>query len=333
MNEAIKKLIQEAEAAHKPEDSLPWEADKPFKQALHTYNPTTDKWEPTPSHPFPSATITQLALFSWNIDFMLPHSSSRMNSALSELSTQLRALPPSTASVIFLQECTPSDLDVIGATNWVRSAFARTDVNSEGWASGMYGTTTLVDKRLSVKEVFRVHFSLTKMERDALFVDIMLQGNEEKKIRFCNAHLESLAREPAYRPPQAALAAKFMREEGVHGAVLAGDLNAIEPFDRSLHSVNNLYDAYLSLGGAEDSEEGYTWGQQAAPELRQMYGCSRMDKVWYCGGVTVPKFARFGADVEVDDDKEKKAIKRWGGFEKAWVTDHLGVRAVVDVVD
>ncbi|KAI1734992.1 Endonuclease/exonuclease/phosphatase [Xylaria scruposa] len=290
--------------------------------------------------------IKNLALFSWNIDFMLPHGNSRMTSALSELETQLGKLPPTTAAVIFLQECTPSDLEVIGETGWVRSAFARTDVGSEAWASGMYGTTTLVDRRLAVGGVFRVHFGLTKMERDALFVDVLFhhpsspgeEGNEKKGkqrriIRFCNTHLESLAQVPAYRPPQAALAAKFMQDEGVHGALLAGDLNAIEPFDRTLHSVNNLHDAYLSLGGAEDSEEGYTWGQQAMPQLRQMYGCSRMDKVWYCGGVTVPKFERFGADVEVKDEKEKEEIKRWGGFEKAWVTDHLGVWAIVEVVD
>ncbi|KAI0858781.1 Endonuclease/exonuclease/phosphatase [Xylaria cubensis] len=340
MNEAIKNLIQEAEAAHKPEDSLPWEADKPFTQALYTYNASTTKWEPTPSSTPTPNTIKNLALFSWNIDFMLPHANSRMISALSELETQLSKLPPTTAAVIFLQECTPSDLDIIGETSWVRSAFARTDVSPENWASGMYGTTTLVDRRLK-GEVFRVHFSLTRMERDALFVDVLFPSSspegekegEKRIIRFCNTHLESLAREPAYRPPQVALAAKFMHDEGVHGALLAGDLNAIQPFDRTLHSENNLHDAYLSLGGVEDSEEGYTWGQQATPELRQMYGCSRMDKVWYCGGVTVSKFGRFGADVEVRDETEKEMIKRWGGFEKAWVTDHLGVWAIVDVVD
>ncbi|KAI0451254.1 Endonuclease/exonuclease/phosphatase [Xylaria acuta] len=361
MNEAIIKAIRDIEAARKPAGSVPWEADKPFPQPLYTYKPSTHSWEPTSPQPSTprsssssssSSTIANLALFSWNIDFMLPHGVSRMASALAELEAQLTGLPPTTAAVVFLQECTPDDLDVIGRTGWVRAAFARTDVGPEFWANAAYGTTTLVDRRLGVAgDVFRVHYGLTRMERDALFVDVLFpsaggsgdegghgedggKGKQQRTIRLCNTHLESLAQEPAYRPPQVALAAKFMHDESVHGALLAGDLNAIQPFDRSLHSANDLRDAYLSLGGAEDSEEGYTWGQQAAPELRRLYGCSRMDKVWYCGGVAVREFARFGQDVEVADEKEKEEIKAWGGFgfEKAWVTDHSGVWAVVDVV-
>ncbi|KAI8948070.1 Endonuclease/exonuclease/phosphatase [Xylaria longipes] len=348
MNEAIQKAIQDIEAAKKPPSSVPWEADKPFTQPLYTYKPSTHSWEPTPSQPSTLNTIKDLALFSWNIDFMLPHGNSRMISALSELERQLTKLPSTTAAVIFLQECTPSDLEVIGETGWVRAAFARTDVSPEFWANAAYGTTTLVDRRVAVKEAFRVHYALTRMDRDALFVDVLFPSTaseegergekgdgkkSQKTIRLCNTHLESLALEPAYRPPQAALAAKFMHDEGVHGALLAGDLNAIQPFDRTLHSENNLHDAYLSLGGTENSDEGYTWGQQAAPELRRLYGCSRMDKVWYCGGVAVQKFARFGSDVEVKDEKEKEEIRAWGGFdfEKAWVTDHLGVSALVEI--
>ncbi|KAI0465674.1 Endonuclease/exonuclease/phosphatase [Xylaria cf. heliscus] len=340
MNEAIQKAIREIEASKKPTSSVPWEPDKPFTQPLYTYMPSTHSWEPTSTPPSTAAPITDLALFSWNIDFMLPLPRSRMVSALSELEAQVAKLPATTAAVVFLQECTPEDLETIGEAGWVHAAFARTDVSPEFWASDGYGTTTLVDRRLAVKEVFRVHFALTRMERDGLFVDVLFPSGEgegegkgkQRVVRLCNTHLESLAQEPAYRPPQAALAAKLMHEEGVHGALLAGDLNAIQPFDRSLHVDNNLHDAYLSLGGVEDSDEGYTWGQQAAPELRRMYGCSRMDKVWYCGGVAVRKFARFGADVEVENEKEKESICRWG-FEKAWVTDHLGIFTLVDVVD
>ena len=113
---------------------------------------------------------------------------------------------------------------------------------------------------------------------------------------------------------------------------MAGDLNAIQPFDRTLHRVNGLRDAYLELGGQEDSEEGYTWGQQAVPVARETYGCCRMDKVLYCGGVSVQRFGRFGADVEVADRDEQAGIMRSGDFEKGWITDHLGVFAKI-VVD
>ena len=45
----------------------------------------------------------------------------------------------------------------------------------------------------------------------------------------------------------------------------------IEPFDRKLHSDNGLKDAYLELGGKEDSDDGFTWGQQAPKALCTLY--------------------------------------------------------------
>ncbi|KAI0975562.1 Endonuclease/exonuclease/phosphatase [Xylaria arbuscula] len=342
MNEAVKKIIQEVEQARKPADSVPWIPDTPHAQPIFAFDSSAQTWtastptptSPTKPHPQDGSrpiNLKKLALFSWNIDFMLPHASPRMQVGLAELRSRVEALPPDTASVIFLQECVPADLDTIGATAWVQSGFLRTDIDNTAWASGAYGTTTLVDRRLAVASVFRAHYALTRMDRDALFVDVVV--GEGKIIRFCNTHLESLALEPPYRPPQVAVASKFMQEGSVHGALLAGDLNAIQPFDRTLHSANGLRDAYLELGGQEDSEEGYTWGQQAPPEFRKAYGCSRMDKVFYCGGVSVDKFARFGADIEVEGDNERQDILSWGGFEKAWITDHLGVFAEISVLD
>ncbi|KAI1295191.1 Endonuclease/exonuclease/phosphatase [Xylaria venustula] len=354
MNEAVKKIIQEVEQARKPADSVPWAPDKPHAQPIFAFDSSSQAWtasNPTPTSPIQPhpqdgskpTKVKKLALLSWNIDFMLPHANLRMQAGLAELRSHIEALPPDTASVIFLQECVPGDLDTIGATAWVQAGFLRTDIDNAGWASRAYGTTTLVDRRLAVANVFRAHYALTRMDRDALFVDVVVrkgegegEGEDEgdgKIIRFCNTHLESLALEPPYRPPQVALAARFMQEGSVHGALLAGDLNAIQPFDRTLHSANGLRDAYLELGGQEDSEEGYTWGQQAPPEFRKAFGCSRMDKVFYCGGVSVDKFARFGADIEVEGDNESQDILSWGEFEKAWITDHLGVFAEISVVD
>ncbi|KAI1419002.1 Endonuclease/exonuclease/phosphatase [Xylaria sp. FL1777] len=359
MNEEIRKIIEQIELARKPESSVPWKPDSPHPQPIYGFDSATQSWTATAKNQSQfDATPTKLALFSWNIDFMVPHARPRMEAGLVELQARISALPRSTAAVVFLQECVPADLEAIGATAWVQDGFLRTDVDATFWASRLYGTTTLVDRRLDVAEVFRTHYALTRMDRDALFVDVVvgppsrdLQDGKEstrgggvglggdgkrkdgKIIRFCNTHLESLAQEPSYRPPQVALAAKFMHDESIHGALLAGDLNAIQPFDRTLHSANGLRDAYLELGGQEDSEEGYTWGQQAPPQLRRMYGCSRMDKVFYCGGIHVEKFARFGADVEVTEGREREDIIRWGEFEKAWITDHLGVFAEVVVVD
>ena len=87
-----------------------------------------------------------------------------------------------------------------------------------------------------------------------------------------------------------------------------------------------LLDAYLELGGREDSEDGHTWGQQAKTSLRQRYGCFRVDKVLYCGGLKVTKLERFGMDIEVEDTADKDRL-RMEGLDQAWVTDHLGLRA------
>jgi tyrosyl-DNA phosphodiesterase 2 len=98
---------------------------------------------------------------------------------------------------------------------------------------------------------------------------------EDRILRLCNTHAESLALEPAYRPPQLALCARYMHESTVNASVLAGDLNAIQDFDKHLHTDNNLKDAYLDLGGQEDDAEGHTWGQQAATAQRERFGTTR----------------------------------------------------------
>lgn len=140
--------------------------------------------------------------------------------------------------------------------------------------------------------------------------------------------------EPPLRPAQVRLIARFLHAEGLLGGLAAGDFNAIQPFDRTLHSDNKLKDAFLERGGTEDREDGYTWGQQAATKFKEQFGCSRMDKVYFCGSLKLLEFARFGQDIllpeGVSDDsegsKQRDEIVALG-FDKPWVTDHLGVFA------
>ncbi|KAI0162114.1 endonuclease/exonuclease/phosphatase family protein [Xylariaceae sp. FL1272] len=332
MEAIFQKSVKRAMESEKPIDTVPWELDSPYPQHIYTYDTAATSWTSGSSASAQSSgtAITHMALYSWNIDFMLPFEKDRMRIGLSHLQPHIASLPPSTAAVIFLQECLTEDLVTIGDTQWVRDGFRVTDTDSEAWGSTYYGTTTLVDKRLDVKEVFRVHYSESNMQRDALFVDINIPiSKEERKIiRFCNTHLESLV--TPLRAPQVALAAKFMHAPEVSGALAAGDFNSIAKYDRTLHSENGLQDVYLELGGKEDSDEGYTWGQQAATVLREQFGCSRMDKVYLSGKLTAEKFERFGVDVELENEEQRKEVKDLG-FEKAWITDHLGVMTVVSL--
>ena len=127
------------------------------------------------------------------------------------------------------------------------------------------------------------------------------------------------------------MAAKYMHE--VDASILGGDLNAIEPFDKRLHTDNNLLDAYLVSGGKEDDETGMTWGQMASTKERNKFGLSRMDKLLFCGTVKLEEFETFGLDVLVKDASIGKQMMEEDGLEKPWVTDHLGVRGDFRLLD
>ncbi|KAM0322472.1 hypothetical protein ACHAPQ_009019 [Fusarium lateritium] len=337
MDQIVQKSMQSARTLRKSFSSVTWRADQPWKQPFYKWSHDLNEWQSLQTSG-PSSLkrkVNKLAIYSWNIDFMLPHGDVRMNAALAHLEelTRQHRSDDNTALVINLQECVPSDLVNIGRKPWIRDGFYCTDIDTSSWGSGLYGTTTLVDRRLEVSSCFRVHYSASKMERDALFVDISLES--DKRIRLCNTHLESLALEPPLRPAQMGIIATHMRDGDVSGAVVTGDFNAIQPFDRTLHTDNALKDAYLTLGGEEDDEGGYTWGQQALPGLRRLYGCSRMDKVFFCGdSLRVSELERFGDDVEPDHGEEdaRKELLSFG-FEKPWITDHLAVKAVFDIID
>lgn len=318
--------------------SVPWKNDEPWKQPWHFYSSHENHWRPVEAKAVPSppssSTIKRLALHSWNIDFMLPYPDSRMQAAIRHLESLVKQHKEGTATVIFFQECLASDIDFLRASPWIQQNFAVTDTDSSNWQSGYYGTTTLIDNRLSITDVFRVHFEKTRMQRDGLFVDLSFPTGDgpSKRIRLCNTHLESLALEPPLRPAQMELCAKYMHAPGIDGAAVAGDFNAIQDFDRTLHSDNDFQDAFLALGGAEDdAEAGHTWGQQAATTQRERFGTSRMDKVFYCGeAMKCMAFERVGAGVEVEDETERKALVELG-FDRPWITDHLGVKAVFEI--
>ncbi len=249
-----------------------------------------------------------------------------MAAALSHLHSLISNTDPNKPIIIFLQEMDALDLKQIRDTEWIREKFYITDIDTKNWGAPFYGTTTLIDKRLRVKTVFRVHYQ-TNMDRDGLFVDIAVkspQFGDERTLRFCNTHLESLVASPPLRPHQVALAAQHLHDAAIHAGILAGDLNAIEPFDRSLHTENGLHDAFLALGGQEDTKEGYTWGYQSTRDVQERFGPTRMDKVWYCGGVKVERLERIGVGVRVEEGKREK-MRSWGVLD--WVSDHYGLMA------
>ncbi|EXJ88333.1 hypothetical protein A1O1_05263 [Capronia coronata CBS 617.96] len=330
MDDGLRRIIELIESKKKP--SLPWKRQERYDQPCYSFSPQRASWEETWPSKVPSAeaiSSSKFTIISWNIDFMLPHPDERMRAALKHLDTQVNS--HSSPSIIMLQEMLQSDLDLIQAQPWVRDEYRMTDIDTKYWESGHYGTCTLIPKVWPVSAVFRVHYEPTVMERDGLFVDLDFGCN--RTIRICNTHLESLVADPPKRPHQLAEVAKFMHDLSISGSVLGGDLNAIQDFDRSLHTDNGLQDAYLTLGGKEDSDDGYTWGQMAAVRQREMFGCSRMDKLIFCGQLECEKFERFGLGVEVEEKHVKKALVEDSGLEKGYVTDHAGVKAKFSMIE
>ena len=265
-----------------------------------------------------------IRLISWNIDFMAGYAEERMSAALQYLDKLVTSTPPEIPVVLFLQEMISSDLEQIRESEWVKKRFQVTDFDNQNWTGFMYGTTTLVDRRLTIKSVFRVPW-FSGMERDGLFVDLVLSSTCDDTasiLRLCNTHLESLPADPPVRPTQLADAARYLKDGDVACALLAGDLNAIQPFDRTLHTDNHLKDTYLELGGQEDTEDGYTWGPQAKKWSRERFGSCRMDKILFTGDLQPKSFGRIGMGVTVADDVLKEVQQE---NEVGYVTDHYGV--------
>jgi tyrosyl-DNA phosphodiesterase 2 len=243
MDRVIQEAVQLVEAKRKTSDQQPWPLDEPFSQACHRYHGTD--WLPidTGSEHLNSS-LHRLDVWSWNIDFMLPFPSQRMEAALRHLQRLIETEAEThesgdLAHVIFLAECLESDIGLLCQDAWVQSNFCLTDLDFRNMASGHYGTAMLIDRRLAIQSCFRVHYSKTRMERDGLFVDVMLNS---KRIRLCTTHAESLALQPAYRPLQLEICARHMHDPLVYASVLAGDLNAIEPADENIHVENELRD-------------------------------------------------------------------------------------------
>ncbi|ORY11701.1 Endonuclease/exonuclease/phosphatase [Clohesyomyces aquaticus] len=325
--------ILSAKLASGPAQKREDEFYSPRPQSYWHYDDATQTWqEHSPSASsahsplLPPSSRTNLApqalrLISWNIDILVPFIPERMSAALLHLSELISSTPSDTAVIVMFQEMGKSDMASIRGTSWVQERFFITDTDERNWLFEHCGTTMLVDRRLGVRNVIRVPW-ISKFERDGLFVDVQLEGEGDGVLRLCNTHLESLVADPPIRSLQLAAAAPYLDAQNVAAALLAGDLNAIQPFDRTLHTENGLKDAYLELGGKEDSEEGYTWGYQVPAYLKDKFGCSRMDKIFFRGEVEVKGFQTIGVGVKVAEEVREE-VRRAGELE--WVSDHYGV--------
>ncbi|KAF2731253.1 hypothetical protein EJ04DRAFT_443408 [Polyplosphaeria fusca] len=299
-------------------------------------------WEPsmstmTAAPSKSSSHMTSLRLITWNIDFMAPYPTERMASALVYLEGLISSIPTTTATVIFLQEMqeapnprqldqSATDLSQLRDASWVQQKFHITDLTPVNWDLSSYGTVTLVDKRLMIAGVSRLHF-MSEYQRDALLVDIAISASR-KILRLCNVHLDSM--NGSMRPIQwKAAAHQLQNSEGdIYASILAGDCNANQPRDRTEPQENGFKDVYLELGGVEGDEHGMTWGFQCHAGAK--WGRQRLDKVVCWGDIEPKSLERIGVGVKATaDELVKKDLEHLEGMN--FVTDHYGLMADFEI--
>lgn len=325
----------------------------PVQQDYYTFY--NDRWTSSTIHAISpdetSSHISQLALITWNIDFVAPQPRPRMATALAHLWTVVEQIPEKTAVVIFLQEMlddehsdrsneshrdnhkddngeeTANDLSQIANAPWVRNLFHVTDMATRHWSTA-YGQVTLVDRRLNIASVSRLRL-VSEFMREALIVDVRLAGADDAApaplLRLCNVHLDSF--NGPLRPVQWAGLAAHLQDSthGVQASILAGDCNATRSWDATAPMVHGFRDAAVELG-IGDNEQSATWGFQS---LRwERYGRSRLDKEVFWGDIEVQELRKIGVGVKVEGEEGLRL--REGGY-LDYATDHHGLLGVFKV--
>ncbi|KAK6536330.1 hypothetical protein TWF281_000569 [Arthrobotrys megalospora] len=264
---------------------------------------------------------SNFALITWNVDFVSSEPQDRISAAMSYLRSMLISGTddPATISpaVIVLQEVNHEMIKSLAENEWVQKNFYVTDVVSDRgiWQKSHYGTVTLVDRRIKVKNVIRLHYD-SAMDRDCLFVDIEAvssRTSEVVTVRVGNTHLESLVAARPWRLEQLKLAARFvLYDTNVYTGLIAGDMNPIDPYDSKVPEEAGLKDAYLVSGGSEDNVRGHTWGYQTE---NNQFPKRRFDKIFH------PPSDKIKVEqVEAIGIGEKTPEKP-----KVYISDHYGV--------
>jgi tyrosyl-DNA phosphodiesterase 2 len=268
--------------------------------------------------PLPSS----IRLVTWNVDFASPDRKKRFFSALCYI--QKYAFGCHTVSerpepcCILFQEVHVSVFTQILDSEWVRRYFIVVPTGTDKWPDHtLYGNVTLVSRTIPVVNAFTIVFSKSDMHRTGIFVDVKLSIpalEDEPRLsagivtlRIANTHLESLSDGAKARPGQLRLIAHALREHGLLGGIVAGDMNDV-PIVKNV----GLCDAWQG----DDDDEGYTWGYQPA----QQFPPGRLDKVLSTRqeGFIVDKPERIGIG---------EAIEQGG-----WVSDHYGLLTRVHIV-
>jgi len=265
---------------------------------------------------------SQVRLITWNIDFSTQHHSERLVAALRHIEQDVlkcKLNEPPEPCCILLQEVNARVMPDLLADVWVRRFFYVTPITTKKWPdSASYSNFTLVARSLTLVGSQVIHFGLTKFHRGGVVAYIKLSAPKPKArediICIVNTHLESLPDAAEARAHQLGILTRIAKQDDYQGAVIAGDMNALEPSDASIVRDYGLRDAWKK--GNKDPK-GNTWGYQGGGDFPH----ARLDKILYVPGkgYKVDEPTRIGVGKTIDDGK-------------TWISDHYGLDTTVRMV-
>jgi tyrosyl-DNA phosphodiesterase 2 len=229
------------------------------------------------------------------------------------------------ATVVMLQEMSEEAFEYLLKDDWVRRMFAIVPRDPKKWPeNATYGNMTLVSRDLEVINAYILHFTMSQQARTGIAVNlrVAVPGTREKKVVcLVNTHLESLPEGEPLRPEQLGVLTKFLKQRGIEGGIIAGDMNAINPkVDKRSVSDVGLKDAWRK---SEKDPEGYTWGIQKYPD-EGVFPPNRLDKVLYLPrrSYKVDSPERIGIGLKIES--------RVHG--SIWASDHFGLLSAIHVI-
>lgn len=315
MSSDLKRYIAKASSTPGPDgEHAPGGEVKP--QQWHVFE--HGSWVPSTASSTtaaPSHAGDILTLVTWNIDGFGKHATARAEALLACVAT----LSPKPDILLF------QEVNTAGAAAILASAFIQQNYySSEGSSGGAHWdwdgvpqpfvTLTLVSRSLAVGPVTRTSLP-SRYDRDLLTADIRLPSGT---LRVVNVHLDSLAHDPSFRPPQVALAAASIKAAG--SGVIAGDWNPVLPLDDALCADNGITDEWVALKGT--AEPGFTWNWDG--RSKEPFPPNRLDKV-----------ATFGLRASEIKILEPGTLDEGGYCVRDELTsgidwsDHCGLRAVL----
>ncbi|KAF8517173.1 Endonuclease/exonuclease/phosphatase [Hysterangium stoloniferum] len=303
----------------------------PCARHAYRYDNTAPKaWIPTDSPSSHDLSTRELRLITWNLNAGGPNPEDRFIRILDHIRTKVLVATdtdPVPPCCILFQELNEVVFPVLLGNEWVQDNFLVTPISPDGWMTP-YGLVTLVSKDIPLTTVFTIELPMTKVGRQALFIDMHLSvsplipsdldPSDTRTIRVANTHLEPEASNGwRARPKQLKQIARMLNADNIDGFICAGSMCSVQDSDNTAPAEAGFADAWTPQASQKRRKvRSETWGCCANMTY---FPPARLDKILY--------FPAEGITVGVPN----RAGTKFTAFEGIYPSDHFGVTANVKV--